>query len=258
MCAPYRPDCSLHCWVWCWRVFYFIFSDFIIGYWLYTYCLPFRDFKGELQGRHRNQFGRGVSGVPGEEIGMDILLTQIELLIIGLGSAMLVNLVYMPNSEGAMMEIRQKVDGLFSVIFRHFSLTLRDPEHIWDGKELIEANRQIEKGIEEAKRASENQMIHPDGSWNIYFYMRKEQMENIQSMMHQISQVYERLPHGVLTAEIFDQLSKDVVAEGYTGKSEGLLIELEDRFKEMELPTTREEFEVRSAILRYAMSWNTI
>ncbi|RAR45732.1 aromatic acid exporter family protein [Paenibacillus sp. MDMC362] len=186
----------------------------------------------------------------GEEIGMDILLTQIELLIIGLGSAMLVNLVYMPNSEGAMMEIRQKVDGLFSVIFRHFSLTLRDPEHIWDGKELIEANRQIEKGIEEAKRASENQMIHPDGSWNIYFYMRKEQMENIQSMMHQISQVYERLPHGVLTAEIFDQLSRDVVAEGYTGKSEGLLIELEDRFKEMELPTTREEFEVRSAILQ--------
>lgn len=186
----------------------------------------------------------------GEEIGVDILLTQIELLTIGLGSAMLVNLVYMPNSEGAMMEIRQKVDGLFSVIFRHFSLTLRDPEHIWDGKELIEANRQIEKGIEEAKRASENQMIHPDGSWNIYFYMRKEQMENIQSMMHQISQVYERLPHGVLTAEIFDQLSKDVVAEGYTGKSEGLLIELEDRFKEMELPTTREEFEVRSAILQ--------
>ncbi|MEC0205642.1 aromatic acid exporter family protein [Paenibacillus lautus] len=186
----------------------------------------------------------------GEEIGVDILVTQIELLIIGLGSAMLVNLVYMPNSEGAMMEIRRKVDGLFSVIFYHFSLTLRDPEHIWDGKELIEANRQIEKGIEEAKRASENQMIHPDGSWNIYFYMRKEQMENIQSMMHQISQVYERLPHGVLTAEIFDQLSKDVVAEGYTGKSEGLLIELEDRFKEMELPTTREEFEVRSAILQ--------
>ncbi|MDH6672044.1 uncharacterized membrane protein YgaE (UPF0421/DUF939 family) [Paenibacillus sp. LBL] len=186
----------------------------------------------------------------GEEIGFDILLTQVELLIIGLGSAMLVNLVYMPNSEGAMMEIRRRVDGLFSVIFNHFSLTLRDPEHIWDGKELIEANRQIERGIEEAKRASENQMIHPDGSWNIYFYMRKEQMENIQSMMHQISQVYERLPHGVLTAEIFDQLSKDVVAEGYTGKSEGLLIELEDRFKKMDLPTTREEFEVRSAILQ--------
>ncbi|MGG3281404.1 aromatic acid exporter family protein [Paenibacillus solani] len=186
----------------------------------------------------------------GEALGVGVLITQFELLIIGLGSAMLVNLVYMPNSEGAMMDIRRKVDGLFSVIFSHFSHTLRDPEHIWDGKELIEANREIEKGIEEAKRASENQMIHPDGAWNIYFYMRKEQMENIQSMIHQISQVYERLPTGVLTAEIFEQLSHDVVAEEYTGKSEGLLIELEERFKEMELPTTREEFEVRAAILQ--------
>jgi len=186
----------------------------------------------------------------GEALGVGVLITQFELLIIGLGSAMLVNLVYMPNSEGAMMDIRKKVDGLFSVIFSHFSHTLRDPEHIWDGKELIEANREIEKGIEEAKRASENQMIHPDGAWNIYFYMRKEQMENIQSMIHQISQVYERLPTGVLTAEIFEQLSHDVVAEEYTGKSERLLIELEDRFKEMELPTTREEFEVRAAILQ--------
>ncbi|ANY71714.1 hypothetical protein BBD41_03460 [Paenibacillus ihbetae] len=186
----------------------------------------------------------------GEEIALDIMLTQVVLLVIGLGSAMLVNLVYMPNSEGTMMDIRRKVDGLFSVIFSHFSLTLRDPEHIWDGKELIKASRQIDQGIEEAKRASENQMIHPDGSWNIYFYMRKEQMENIQSMMHQISQVYERLPHGILAAEVFEQLSKDVISEGYTGKSEALLNELEDRFKRMELPATREEFEVRSAILQ--------
>lgn len=186
----------------------------------------------------------------GEEIAPDIMLTQVALLVIGLGSAMLVNLVYMPNSEGTMMDIRRKVDGLFSVIFSHFSLTLRDPEHIWDGKEMIEANRQIDRGIEEAKRASENQMIHPDGAWNIYFYMRKEQMENIQSMMHQISQVYERLPHGILAAEVFEQLSKDVISEGYTGKSEALLNELEERFKKMELPATREEFEVRSAILQ--------
>ena len=108
--------------------------------------MPFRDFKGELQEGIVTSSVVVFPGVPGEEIGMDILLTQIELLIIGLGSAMLVNLVYMPNSEGDDGD-RQKVDGLFSVIFRHFSLTLRDPEHIWDGKELIEANRQIEKEL---------------------------------------------------------------------------------------------------------------
>lgn len=186
----------------------------------------------------------------GEEIGLDIVLTQVVLLIIGLGSAMVVNLIYMPNSEGSMSEIRKKVDGLFSVIFGHFSLTLKDPTHIWDGREMIEASRQIEQGIQEANRSMENQIIHPSASWNIYFYMRKEQMENIQSMMHQISQIYEKLPHGVLASALFEQLSKDVIAEGYTGKTEVLLHELQTKFREMELPATREEFELRAAIMQ--------
>lgn len=180
----------------------------------------------------------------------DIFLTQIELLVIGLGSAMIVNMAYMPKGEGRLMEIRHEVDGLFSVIFQHISLTLRDPEHVWDGKELIEANKAVERGIEESNRAMENQMLQPDMAWNVYFYMRKEQLDNIQAMVHMISQVYERLTHGELTAQLFDQLSKDVVTEEYTGKTERLLEELVDKFKEMELPRTREEFELRSAILQ--------
>ncbi|WP_422660987.1 aromatic acid exporter family protein [Paenibacillus sp. EC2-1] len=185
-----------------------------------------------------------------EELSVDIFLTQVELLLIGLGSAMLVNMAYMPKSEGRLMEIRREVDGLFSVIFNHISQTLRDPNHIWDGKELIEANQAVERGLQESNRLLENQMLQPDVAWNVYFYMRKEQLENIQAMMHLISQVYERLTHGELTAKLFDQMSKDVVTEQYTGKTEKLLNELEVIFKDMDLPHTREEFELRSAILQ--------
>ncbi|WP_054955776.1 aromatic acid exporter family protein [Paenibacillus dakarensis] len=185
-----------------------------------------------------------------EELSFNIFLTQVELLIIGLGSAMLVNLAYMPKGEGRLMQIRREVDGLFSVIFNHISQTLRDPKHVWDGKELIKANKTVERGLQESKREMENQMLQPDVAWNVYFYMRKEQLENIQAMMHIISQVYEKLTHGELAANLFDQLSKDVVTEEYTGKTEKLLIELELIFKEMDLPRTREEFELRSAILQ--------
>lgn len=185
-----------------------------------------------------------------EELSVDIFLTQVELLLIGLGSAMLVNMAYMPKSEGRLMEIRREVDGLFSVIFNHISQTLRDPNHIWDGKELIEANQAVERGLQESNRLLENQMLQPDVAWNVYFYMRKEQLENIQAMMHLISQIYERLTHGELAANLFDQMSKDVVTEQYTGKTEKLLNELEVIFKDMDLPHTREEFELRSAILQ--------
>ncbi|MNI96198.1 hypothetical protein D3C73_1545970 [compost metagenome] len=53
-----------------------------------------------------------------------------------------------------------------------------------------------------------------------------------------------------MVAELFDQLSGDVLAEEYTGRTERLLDGLEQEFQTMELPDTREDFEVRSAILQ--------
>lgn len=184
------------------------------------------------------------------ELSIHVLLQQIELLVIGLGSAGLVNLIYMPQAGGVIFAIRKEVDGYFSVIFMQMARTLRDPSYVWDGKELIGANEAIQRGLTAASREMENHVIHPDEAWNVYFYMRKEQLESIQNMMQLLSQVYRQLPHGDMVAELFDQLSHDVLAEEYTGRTERLLEELEQEFERMELPGTREEFEVRSAILQ--------
>ncbi|MBY9082014.1 aromatic acid exporter family protein [Paenibacillus sp. HN-1] len=184
------------------------------------------------------------------ELNFGIILQQVELLIIGLGSAGLCNLIYMPKSDQMMYGIRKEVDGMFSVIFRQFAKSLRDPQYVWDGKELIQAGSTIQRGLTAAAREMENSVIHPDEAWNVYFYMRKEQLESIQNMLQLLSQVYQHLPHGKMVAELFEQLSQDVLNEGYTGRTEGLLTELEESFKEMTLPSSREEFEVRSAILQ--------
>lgn len=184
------------------------------------------------------------------ELSLHVLLQQIELLVIGLGSAGLVNLIYMPQTGGVIAGIRKEVDSYFSVIFTQMALTLRDPAYVWDGKELIGANQAVQRGLTAATREMENHVIHPDEAWNVYFYMRKEQLESIQNMMQLLSQVYRQMPHGEMVAELFDQLSRDVLAEEYTGRTEKLLMDLELEFQQMELPDTREEFEVRSAILQ--------
>lgn len=184
------------------------------------------------------------------ELSVEVLLQQIELLIVGLGSAGLVNLIYMPQTGGVIAGIRREVDGYFSVIFKQMARTLKDPVYLWDGKELIGANEAIQRGLTAASREMENHVIHPDEAWNVYFYMRKEQLESIQNMMQLLSQVYRQLPHGDMVAELFAQLSNDVLAEEYTGRTERLLEELEQGFSRMELPDSREEFEVRSAILQ--------
>ncbi|OMD64292.1 hypothetical protein BSK62_18350 [Paenibacillus odorifer] len=184
------------------------------------------------------------------ELSLHVLLQQVELLAIGLGSAGVVNLIYMPQAGGVIYGIRKEVDRYFSVIFTQMARTLREPAYMWDGKELIEADNAVQRGLTAATREMENHVIHPDEAWNVYFYMRKEQLESIQSMMQLISQVYRHLPHGEMVAELFDQLSGDVLAEEYTGRTEHLLEELEHEFESMDLPETREEFEVRSAILQ--------
>ncbi|AWB44896.1 hypothetical protein DCC85_12140 [Paenibacillus sp. CAA11] len=192
-----------------------------------------------------------VFRVFGEEtLSLEVFVTQVLLLLIGLGSAMLVNLIYMPREEVKLSWIRREVDGLFSKIFAHIADTLRNPDDEWDGKELTQASREIEKGLSIAKRALENQVISSDESWMVYFFMRKEHLERIESMMELISQVYRRMPQGELAAALFDQLSEDVMEESYCGVTEKLLLELEVKFAQMELPSTREEFENRSAILQ--------
>ncbi|MGG6314406.1 aromatic acid exporter family protein [Paenibacillus macerans] len=186
----------------------------------------------------------------GEEISWHVLLTQVELLVIGLGSAMAVNFLYMPKTEDKLLETRRKVEGHFSVIFRQIASSLRDPYHLWDGKELTEAARLVGEGLSTARRALENQMIFPNEAWTVYFYMRKQQLERIEGMLELISQVYQRMPQGEFAALLFDRLSVDVNQEEYTGITEQMLAELEQEFKKMELPSTREEFEIRSAILQ--------
>ncbi len=147
----------------------------------------------------------------GGVIDMQVLLTQLCLLVIGLGSAMVVNLAYMPRSDNTMQQIRQEVDRTFSIIFRNMANTLRSPAYIWDGKEVIEANSVIARGVTEAGRSLENQMLRPQEGWNVYFYMRREQLDSIQNMMQLISQMYQHMPQAKLLAELFDQLSNDVL-----------------------------------------------
>lgn len=186
----------------------------------------------------------------GGVIDAQVLLTQLWLLLIGLGSAMVVNFAYMPRMDNTMLEIRKRIDRTFSVIFTHISQTLRNKDYNWDGSEIIAADQAITQGIGEAGRSLENQVLHPRADWKVYFYMRRQQLDSIQNMMQLISQMYLHMPQAELVAELFEQLSVDVVTEHYTGRTEELLQQVDEKFKGMELPTTREEFEVRSAILQ--------
>ncbi|MDQ6418118.1 aromatic acid exporter family protein [Paenibacillus sp. LHD-117] len=179
-----------------------------------------------------------------------ILGNEVMLLLVGLGWATVINLVYMPKEEEELNARRADAEENFSSIFREMAHTLRDPSHVWDGGELLVAHRSIEAGTQLAIRYRENRLYWNDSPyWPTYFEMRRQQLDTIQQMLAELALVYEKWPQGELIAELLDGLASDVKADVYVGVAEQRVFELMASFRSMELPKTRDEFEIRAALL---------
>lgn len=188
-----------------------------------------------------------------ETVSFSAIMNEIWLLLIGLGCATVINFLYMPSEDANLLKTRLKVEDLFAAIFYHISSQLKDVSYLWDGHELLEVEEVIEAGILLAKKSSENALFHSKAEWQIYYHMRNQQLASIERMMDIVAQVFQTLPHGVITAELFEELADEVKNEFYTGQVEAKLLDLVLLFKQMPLPVSREEFEVRSAILQLSL-----
>ncbi|MCR8631933.1 aromatic acid exporter family protein [Paenibacillus radicis (ex Xue et al. 2023)] len=186
----------------------------------------------------------------GGQISSDVILNEVALLLVGLGTATLINIIYMPKEDRQLLDLRERLETCFSHIFKEISNHLRDNRYVWSGSELLESNDILQQAMNAVKRSKENALFHDDTVWAVYFYMRKQQMDSVDRMVQYVAQVYQTLPHGELLASVFDEISEDVKVEHYTGRSEKKLELLERKFQEMPLPASREEFEVRSALLQ--------
>lgn len=192
-----------------------------------------------------------------EKLGGEIILNEIMLLAVGLGCATFFNLLYMPKEDQKLIQLRNDVEKYFSQILTHIANHLRDADYIWDGAEWIEVDRCIKEGEQWAKKAYENSLFKEKVDWQIYFHMRSEQFDSIGRMMNIVAQIYQSLPHGEMVANVFEELSESVKVEYYTGRAEKRLEQLERKFKSMDLPSTREEFEIRSALLQLCVELNS-
>ncbi|MCM3748988.1 aromatic acid exporter family protein [Paenibacillus pasadenensis] len=185
-------------------------------------------------------------------VTVELLWNEALLLLVGLGWAAIVNNLYMPDERKRLQELRRTVEGRFAGIFAGMASVLRDPGCLWSGGELLEADAAVREGLERAMREQHNRPWQPDFYWTSYFNMRKRQLEIIGTMMELLSYVYdhERLPQGGLLAELFDTMEGDIRSDYYEDRPRAALNGLRASFRTMELPRTREEFEVRSALLQ--------
>ena len=189
-------------------------------------------------------------------ITIELILNEVALLLVGLGTATLINIVYMPREDKQLLDLRKRLEACVSSILLQISYHLKDAAYVWNGSELLEAQVLLEQGLEAARRSRENSLFQEEWHWTSYFMMRQEQMDSIDRMLQLVAQVYQTLPHGELLADVFERLSEDVKVEYYTGRTEKSLDSLVGSYKQMSLPLTHEEFEVRSALMQLRMELN--
>lgn len=176
-----------------------------------------------------------------------LLANEVALLVIGVGVALVVNL-YMPSLDKELQAMQKQVEKLFIQILREFCYYLRHGESDWDGKEMIETPKLLEKAIRLASRDVDNRLGRRDDSYYQYFMMREKQFELLERMMPIVSSLDTQVSQGHQIADFLERISNSV----HPGNTAYLFIdqlrEMRKEIKEAELPRTREEFETRASL----------
>ncbi len=184
------------------------------------------------------------------EISLSIIVNELSLVLIGIGIALIMN-IYMPSVEKDLAAIQMQIEKNFKEIFLQFAIYLKENDNSWDGKEITETAALLIKGKGIALQNIENHLLRYDDHYYHYFKMREKQFEIIERVLPLISSLNHTVEQGKKIAEYLEDLSKGVVP----GKSPidflQKIYELQEEFKQMELPKDREEFEIRSTLFAF-------
>ncbi|EJO5347525.1 aromatic acid exporter family protein [Clostridium botulinum] len=184
-------------------------------------------------------------------VSINLFFNEIALMLIGAGVALLFNL-YMPSIENEIVEDQMYIEEKMKEILIHMSKALRELSvSLHEDKLFNDLEKRLLKAKKRAYINLNNYFLLDVSYYTAYMEMRIQQFETLKKMrqhFHKFFMTYEQ------TEMISDFTKKvaDFLHEENTG--EQLLLDLEnlkESFKNMDLPTTREEFENRAFLFQF-------
>lgn len=177
-----------------------------------------------------------------------MFLNELYIIFIGMGIALLVN-SFMPNFKRDIEIFKKEIEQKFEIILFEFSAHLRDSTRNWDGKEILEVEDLINQSKSLANQDVENHLLRKQNKDYYYLEMREDQLELLKHMMTIVaifSSSSLDIKQKEMSADFLENLSRNVHSGDTTDISLNELEELNATIRKMELPKTREEFEVRA------------
>ena len=183
------------------------------------------------------------------QMTIHLILNEIGIIVIGIGVALLMNL-YMPSLENRLLAYQQCIEEKFREIMNEIVVYLRTSDNSWEGKELTETAKLIEEAKTLAFRDVENHFLRNENLYYHYFKMREKQFEVIERILQLVASLPVTVIQSKMIANFIEELA-DYISPGEVPINFlDSLLEMRNTFENMELPKTREEFEVRAALLQ--------
>ncbi|RSK27770.1 aromatic acid exporter family protein [Bacillus sp. HMF5848] len=178
------------------------------------------------------------------------ILNELAIIVIGIGVALVMNL-YMPSMERDLKKLQQQLENNFKLIFTEMVSFLRDGKSDWVGSEITETDELLQKAKSMALLEVENNVLRDEDTYYYYFKMREKQFDSMMRMLPMITTIQSTYEQGKMIADFIEEVS-DFIHPGNTA-NEFLtqLHELQDSFKNMPLPKTRDEFETRANLFQF-------
>jgi uncharacterized membrane protein YgaE (UPF0421/DUF939 family) len=182
---------------------------------------------------------------------LQLVFNELALMFIGVGVALFLNL-YMPSRENLIKEDQKYIEESMKKILVKMSAALKEHDSSFADDELF---RELDDRIKAAKRRAYknlNNYLIRDMSYDVeYMEMRRQQFKTLKRMKDSFRRFSIADEHTNKVADFTEKISKDFYEKN---TAEGLLKELEDlreEFKNMNLPSTREEFENRAMLYQF-------
>lgn len=184
------------------------------------------------------------------EVTKELVLSEFYIIAIGIGVALLMNL-YMPSVEKKLYSLQEEIEKNFTAIFHEIALYLRNRDHMWDGKEIVETEKLLKEGKLLAFQNVENHLLRDDTVFYSYFLMREKQFDIIERILGVVTSISHQVKAAIVLADFMDALSARIHPGNTALFHLKKLYDLKAEIDRMGLPDTREEFEARAALFQF-------
>lgn len=184
-----------------------------------------------------------------EQITFSLLLNQTEMVGVGIGVALIMNL-YMPSIENNLQALTRKIEDNYQFIFISLSMYMKRNEYDISLTLINETESQLQYAKRLAFKESDNSFLKRKNYYYDYLEMREKQFliikDRIIPILTELESSYQQ---SYMIAEFLEEISLQIYEENTATDLINRLDNLKLQFSEMDLPKTREEFETRALLL---------